>query len=576
MRNLVLSSVVALAVLLPGCKQPDPNAFETYIEQMKDESARPQAVAQLESLVKTVSTMQDPEAKKARVQEFVDKVIPELEAVWDIAMPQERTQILEMLRLLARPEGANLWSKALVLDGSEESRKQCLSAIRGINAANATGTVDALITEFDKLLENPGKDKGKREGELRLEMATALGSLGDAKAVDILIKALEQPEEEQPVAIHRAAASALGAIGDGKATDALIVAPFRIKDAASTTDISNRSKLALTAIGGPAVPRVMDMLKGAHEEVNKEAASHDVDLLIVQQTAAGILGDMRAKPAVDELIKFMPLDGCSDPNAAPEPKKKKKKKKKKKADDEPEIDPAKASLRAFVARSLGFIGDEKPVEALCSCVNSTRNPGDMDETIDALGRIGGDKAMGCLLETVKTGEYDPEAVASADFVFQVRGIAARWAVLVAPPSKLEGVKAAFSANDSNDKAKKEIAPFASGIKLAETCKDDKDCYLKTLSDQTAEGFAREKAAYELYRLAKGDQAVALEIAKAFKVRDPDARVTMALLADRVMDGKKCPECADAFQSVLDGEKGTMPPTMQLAVMTVRHTMARLR
>ncbi len=574
MRKLVLSSLVALTVLLPGCQQPDPNAFETYIAQMKDDAARPQAIATLEGLVKTVSTIQDPEAKKARVQEFVDKVIPELEAVWDNVMPQERTQILEMLRLIARPEGANLWSKALVLDGSEESRKQCLSALQGIKAANATGTVDALIAEFGKLIENPGKDKGKREGELRLEMATALGELKDPKAVDILIKALEQPEENQPVAIHRAAASALGQIGDPKATDALIVAPFRVKDAASTTDIANRCKLALSAIGEPAVPRVVDMLKGKHEAVNKEAASHDVDLLIVQQTAAGILGDMRAKKGVDELLAFMPLDGCAVPGE--EPAKKKKKKKKKKADDEPEIDPAKASLRAFVARSLGFIGDEKPVEPLCSCINSTRNPGDMDETVDALGRIGGEKALGCLLETVKTGEYDPDAVASSDFVYQIRGIAARWSVLVAPPDKLEGVKAAFAANDSNEKAKKEITPYESGIKLAETCKADKDCYLKTLSDQTAESFAREKAAYELARLAKGDQAVGLEIAKAFKVRDPDARVTMALMADRVLEGKKCNECADAFQAVLDGEKGTMPPTMQLAVLTVRHTMAHLR
>ncbi len=572
MRKLVLSSVMALAVLLPGCQQPDPNAFETYIAQMKDDAARPQAIGQLEGLVKTVSTIPDPEAKKARVQEFVDKVIPELEGVWDVALPQERTQILEMLRLIGRPEGANLWSKALVLDGSEESRKQCLSALKGIQTANATGTVDAIIGELGKLIENPGKDKGKREGELRLEMVTVLGELRDSKSVDILIKALEQPEENQPKSILRAAAHALGRIGDAKATDALIVAPFRIADAASTTDISNRSKLALSAIGDKAVPRVMDMLKGAHEAVNKEAAGHDVDLLIVQQTAAGILGDMRAKPAVDELLKFMPLDGCAVPGEEPP---KKKKSKKKKGDDEPAIDPAKASLRAFVARSLGFIGDEKPVETLCSCVNSTRNPGDMDETVDALGRIGGEQALGCLLETVKTGEYDQESVASSDFVYQIRGIAARWSVLVAPPDKLEGVKAAFAANDSNDKAKKEVAPFESGIKLAETCKDDKACYLKTLSDQTAEGFAREKAAYELYRLAKGDKEVAVEISKAFKVRDPDARVTMALMADRVMDGKKCNECADALQAVLDGEKGTMPPTMQLAVLTVRHTMARL-
>ena len=38
------------------------------------------------------------------------------------------------------------------------------------------------------------------------------------------------------------------------------------------------------------------------------------------------------------------------------------------------------------------------------------------------------------------------------------------------------------------------------------------------------------------------QGAALEISKAFKVRNPDARVSMALLVPRVLKGEKCPEC----------------------------------
>ncbi|MCA9690765.1 MAG: HEAT repeat domain-containing protein, partial [Myxococcales bacterium] len=499
----------------PACKDSDPNAFETYTAKIRSDEGRGVALKDLDKLVKTVSTA-EPAVRDPRFQEFVDKVIPVFVEVWDASQPVERTQMLEMLRIVSRPEGAEIWNKALELDGSDEARKQALLALQGISNAKAVGSVDTLIKSFGDLIENPSKDKGKREGEIRLEMAKTLGDLKDPKAVPVLISALEKTKDQQPVAVHRQAAKALGDIGDAAATDALITVMFRVPDAPSTTDIGNRAKLALAGIGKDAVPKVISMLKGQHEEVNKLANENGVDLLVVQQSAADALGNMGAKEAVAELIAFMPNSGCVAPGAEPpDPKAKGKKK------DEPEVDPADASLRAFVARSLGFIGDESAVDALCGCVHATHNPGDMTEILDALGRIGGEKATTCLVEAIKTGEFNPDTVANSDFVHEPKWIAGRWAVLAAPPSKIAEVKAAFEeANKVSEQVSKELARFSKAIEITETCGEKKDCYIKVLADANGDIVAREKAAYELVRLAKGDKAVALEMAKAFKVRNP--------------------------------------------------------
>ena len=139
------------------------------------------------------------------------------------------------------------------------------------------------------------------------------------------------------------------------AVDALLTVTFRVPDTASTTDISNRSKLALVSIGEPAVPRLKEMLAGKFTEVNELANKHDVDLLIVQQTAVGILGAMGTSAALDELIAFMPQSDCvPKPAAKPD-----KKKKKKDEEDEPtEEEAADASLRSReLPRSPGQLAE---------------------------------------------------------------------------------------------------------------------------------------------------------------------------------------------------------------------------
>jgi hypothetical protein len=100
--------------------------------------------------------------------------------------------------------------------------------------------------------------------------------------------------------------------------------------------------------------------------------------------------------------------------------------------------------------------------------------------------------------------------------------------------------------------------------------------METLGDTSADWFAREKAAFEVARTSPGDLGAAEAIAKAYKVRNPDARVTMAWLPSRMLEDKKCPKCVDAWQEILEAEKLSMDATYQESVLRVRASIAQLQ
>lgn len=563
MRRLIASSLLALALSASACKPADPYKFETHIANIKDSSKRASGFTGLEDLVKTVVTSPDNADRK---EEFANVVIPVFEEIWDEA-PEHQEKMLVMLRDIGHPKGSNLWNKALVLDGSAEARKKAILALEGIRKAKATDSTEQVVAELEKLLANPKNDSGgNADGDVRELMCKTLGDLRDKKGVPVLIKTMEQPAESQPVKVHRAAAAALGKIGDPSAVDALLTVTYRVPDAATSKNIGVQSKQAIVAIGDPAIPRVIDMLNGKHEEVQKLAAQVGIDQFNIQQTAALILGAMGSPKAVDELLKIFPLEDCKAPDPAAA--------KKKGEEEELEPDAAYAGLRAVVANGLGFIGDEKGVEPMCTCATASKNPADMFPIHEALGRIGGTKAVDCLVNVIKTAEYTKDAIATADLKYEARWESGRFAILAAGPDDIAKIKEAIAAQ-TDAKVKSENANWAKGLELLEKCKTDKDCYLGTLRDSNADWFAREKAAYEVAKLGDGDPKLAVEIAKAYKVRNPDARVTMAWLPAKMLHGKPCPECAAALQSVLDAEELSTDASYQAPVLMARDTIAKL-
>lgn len=575
MRKLLLSSLFALSVFsTSGCKEPDPYAYETHIANIRDANAKGSGFSGMKDLVKTVITSPDP---APRIQEFVEKVIPVFEEVWDTS-PEHQANMLEMLRDIGHPAGANLWKKALgTLDGSEEGRKRVLLALSGIQKAKAKDTVDAVLGLFEGLVKDPSKDKGKAEGEIRMELAKTLGLLKDPKAVDALIAALQQPTEMRPPAIHRAIAEALGQLRDAKAVEPLIVANFSIPDDLSTKNLGNRVKLAMVSIGDPAVPRLVELVGGkADDIVIKKVVEQGANIADVRFTAALMLGSLGSPTAVDDMIKYVPESVCK-PIVKEDPKDKKKKKKKDDEESDEDLDQKAADeqLRNALVTSLGQIGDPKAVSVVCNCSQGTVHYEEQFMMVESIGLMGGPDAAKCLANFIKTAESDPESLPTTDKTkLSIRVEAGRFAILAAGPDDIATIKDAFAAN-TDPKVTEGLKAWEPGIQLLESCKADKDCYLKTLKDSNANWFAREKAAVELSKIAAGDEAVAKEIAQAYKVREADARVTIALMVGRAMKGKKCQACVDTLEDIMKGEKGTTDVSYQKAVLTARDTIAKL-
>lgn len=447
---------------------------------------------------------------------------------------------------------------ALGLDGTTAAYERTLRAIDGIMKASDTAATPALVDTLAAIVANPRLDA---TGEVREALIVALEAVGDRRAVPALITVLEQPIEVQPVTVHRRAADALGRFADPAAVDALLTAVFRVPDAFTTTNIAERSKIALAAIGAPAVPRVVDLLEGRHAAIGELAQLHGIDGTHLVLAAAGFLGAIGSSEAVEPLLRALPTGDCG---ARP---------RRGSSDDDVEV----PMRRATIANALGLLGDERAVEPLCRCATASKDPGDMFTIAEALGRIGGERATACLAHVIRTGVYDRDLVQGPDFVHEIRWEAARFGILAAGPEGLPIVEAAMRAKGQPAEVTRNLARWEPGRALLERCGRGSGCLQQVLADPEAHWFAREVAAVTLARQSPGDVATAERIAEAFAVRNPDARVTMAWLSAHVMRGARCPRCASALHERLEQERLTRPPKeYQLSVLTARYSIARLR
>ncbi|MFV8749357.1 HEAT repeat domain-containing protein [Nannocystaceae bacterium ST9] len=551
----VFAAVLAATSFTVGCKPGDPNAFETHIEKLSDPKTQTEAMQGIERIVSGIAANDDATRRK----EFAEKVLPKFEEIWADS-PQFREQMLAMATQMKQPEAVGIWTKALELDGSAEGHKQAIMALEGIRAANASAAAKPVIDALTKLKDSPNKDNAEGQpGALRYEMCKTLGDLHAKEAAPLLIELLKQPEEQQPKAIYKAAAHALGQIGDASAVSELIAVQFRVADVASTTSIPEMAIQAIGAIGEAAVPKLVETIEGKNTEVNELAAEKGVEVTVVQQTALRILGVVGSSKGTSAMVAYMPQADCAvEPPPAPE-------------DMQDDV-----SVRAFAANSLGFVGDPAAVKALCSCRNTTHNPGDLWEIVSALGRIGGDEAFECLKDIATNNFYNPDELPSSDFKYQIRWEGVRWMIIAAPPAKAADIKTVVDANDAKVKEEVEKLGWMKGAAVLDECKEDKACYEKVLADSTRDWFEREVAAFNYARMSEpGDIAAAANLAKAFKTRDPEARINIAWLSAKVAAGKPCPECAKALEDVMKAEELTKEPTMQGAWLTARQTIAKV-
>lgn len=144
---------------------------------------------------------------------------------------------------------------------------------------NRTPNVDKMKKQrdlpglLDALLYHDAGDPGRGEA-VRAAAAQALGALGDKRAVEALVAALDEPSCK----IKRAVASALGDLGDPRAFDALCSA-FRCQDFLVRIDAAR----ALGRLGDArAAPLLASALQDEHPYV-RDAAELALQQINTQQ-----------------------------------------------------------------------------------------------------------------------------------------------------------------------------------------------------------------------------------------------------------------------------------------------------
>ena len=411
-----------------------------------------------------------------------------------------------------------------------------------------------LTDEFDGVAIDPKLGEDAARGQSMRDRIRLLGRAREPSAVEPMIRALETLA--LPAAIHRELVTALGRIGDPRAVEALLVAPFRIPDSPSTSSIGERAIRALGAIGEPALPGVLMTLAGRHERINQLCVDQGLDVSFAQMLAVSAAAAIGSSRATGPLLELLDVGRC--PVMTSE-----------------SLDYDLVTNQMFAARALGDIADPAAVSDLCACAGSDQ-VGVAWELTFALGRIAGPEAFACLAKIVDTGRYNPDAVAAQGNEYELRWEAYRWAVLAAGPGQTGELRALRDRAIPDVQAKIDAGGYGDGIALLEDCGDAAPCYADHLADANAQIPTRELAAFRLAHLAEpGDLEAAAAIAAAFEIPDPDVRVSMAWLTRRVANHQPCAACVEALQAVMEREKGSVQAVMQRAWLTARTTIELL-
>ena len=408
-------------------------------------------------------------------------------------------------------------------------------------AAPVVDTTDPRVDDLMRLVANPDSDK---DGQARVQLTAALRDSTDPRAVQALVTVLGVPQERQPAAVHRQAVTSLGALRAADAVDDILVAIFSIPDAPTTTNIAERAKVALASIGAPAVPSLVAMLRGEHEKINAQAESIGIPVPYVKMTAAQMLAALDAPGAGDALLEALEALPCDD---------------------------SEFMERAFLARAVGRIGHAPAASNLCRCLKKDANPGTAFPAAEALASIGGETATQCLVDTITSARWDADLVASKEFEHELRWEAVRLAALAGGAKAVPAIRKALAGNPKHVRERaKRFNPMLAALEL---CNDNATCLDEVIAELNANPFSREAAAHARARPESKSADLALAISNMFSARDPDVRVSAAVLTRRLAPRAGCPQCTASFRRVLKAEHGTMDARMQLSVIEARITIA---
>jgi HEAT repeat protein len=427
--------------------------------------------------------------------------------------------------------------QAPVAAGHEDKHQQ--EAAKALGDIGDPAGVDALIAAVDFEAGTSADWRDKNANRTNEQVVAALGQLRAKKAVDHLLKLLNQTRDRdvmlkviralgeigEPSAVdalaklaltndnaflRKNAVMSLGEIGDPKATDALVQMMFVEYKGAS---FYKEASFALFQIGPPVSDKLLETMALKNEAVNKYFEQiGGLKEGAVKAKCGYVLGDLRDPRGLDPMIEAFEAAG-----------------------KEP-MDPV---ILGFTPPSMAALGDPKAIPALRKQM-LTLDPSIRESVMRSLNQLGDVESVPKLLEGMDYEKLIVECTKIADKetcegdpnVFALQKTAVDHVSNLAQAEHLDAFKKIV---DSEKKKPMQdyMIERMKRVDAAGECKKDASCWTKKLTD--ASELIREKAVWELGRIQ--DPSTIDALAKVLGDPKPEVRSAAIMVYWKYGDGR---------------------------------------
>ncbi len=462
--------------MLPGCSK-DPSTPEYWQGQL-DAAKRPSEKVRVVDALRSSGKLNK-------------SFLPMLEA--ELAKEknaEEKGALARAIGDLQDPSSVPALSDALDLSSSDGATSRMNSAIaQALGSTHDPRAVPALL----KLLKS-------KDDYVRIDAIQALGALKAPEAVAPLMElALDDASSPQ---VNRRAVAALGDIGDAKAVAVLLKALYKQR---GNQNFSSEASFSLYQVGKPAVDALVRVVQGEDADLSAWARRRDVDGTVLVVRATDVLKDFAAPQAEPALLKKLSFQ---NPDAS-----------------------MQWYGRMFAANGLGKLRAQPAVAPLMVMVVDENEPLPRAEYARALVLVGNREALPALFKAAGKGTWNARqfAVASLSMLGDDRELAGFDKLAQAEPalaaSECKQYGCATPASEVAQQRAKVFAVFRSSLEAAGSCKQDYACWAGKLKDTSASAPVRQRAALEIGRSGHAEFATTL----AQLVDESDAETRMAVL-----------------------------------------------
>lgn len=486
-----LACALAGTLAMTGCSG-DPNDPNTWVKKLGNLREQKEALNRLANM----------DVERARV------AVPALIALY------KETRNPAHLEALARYKDER--SKPVLIDALQYSEDDFDRATVAAGALGEMKAADA-VPELARAAETPLPIKS-RANNAKLAAVRALVKIGDRRAVPTLAKILTTSADEQDFLLNQKAALGLAELRDPAAVPALIKGLFMT----GRGNIFQECRLALVRIGQPSAAPLVQLLREENIEIREMARRLKFDEFtpgVVPQKAAWVLGDLRAKRAVNDLLARL-----------------------QKAQ--------KGTEHSSIIIALGQIGTTEAVDALVALAKDAKaSPVLRARATDALYLSGDKRAVPTLLDIAKSGYVTVGGEKASD-------LRANAAVNLARIAGKEHLAAFKALADKETEAEGIFGEALDRMQVAGECGADVGCYGKTLADPS--WTRAEKAAFAIGFSGDTKQGIPLLLGALRPLASlaPDRYpVHQALLYSLTrLATKSCGECEDRLLKQIERDE----------------------